>query len=214
MKASEDLQKRILIVEDESLIAADLARRIARLGYPPPAIAPSGEEALARARATRFDLVLMDVRLRGEMDGVAAAAALQSEMRTPVVFVTAHADEETIERAKFTEPLGYLLKPVSDADLRIVIRNAIHKATMERRLLTGAAWLATTLRSVGAVSYTHLDVYKRQQRDRHITDAARPQIGLQSCVRIDLAILGALRLVSQCQLQVRVVEALARDQLV
>jgi hypothetical protein len=149
MKASEDLQKRILIVEDESLIAADLARRIARLGYPPPAIAPSGEEALARARATRFDLVLMDVRLRGEMDGVAAAAALQSEMRTPVVFVTAHADEETIERAKFTEPLGYLLKPVSDADLRIVIRNAIHKATMERRLLTGAAWLATTLRSVG-----------------------------------------------------------------
>jgi len=149
MQASEDLQKRILIVEDESLIAADLELRIARLGYPAPVIAHSAEEALAYARSTRFDLVLMDVRLKGDMDGVAAAAALQSELRTPVVYVTAYADEETVERAKFTEPLGYLSKPVSDRDLRIVIQTAIQRATMERRLLTGAAWLATTLRSVG-----------------------------------------------------------------
>jgi CheY-like chemotaxis protein len=107
MQTSEDLQKRILLVEDESLIAADLALRIARLGYPAPVIAHSAEEALKCARSTRFDLVLMDVRLKGEMDGVAAAAALQSELRTPVVYVTAYADEETVERARFTEPLGY-----------------------------------------------------------------------------------------------------------
>jgi PAS domain S-box-containing protein len=149
MQASEDLQKRILIVEDESLIAADLELRIARLGYPAPVIVHSAEEALECARLTRFDLVLMDVRLNGDMDGVAAAAALQSELRTPVVYVTAHADEETIERAKFTEPLGYLLKPISDGDLRTVIQTALHKANMERRLRTSAAWLATTLRSVG-----------------------------------------------------------------
>jgi len=149
MQASEDLQKRILVVEDESLIAADLELRIARLGYPAPVVAHSAEEALACARSTRFDLVLMDVRLKGDMDGVAAAAALRAELRTPVVFVTAHADEETVERAKFTEPLGYLLKPISDGDLRTVIQTAIHKANMERRLRTGAAWLATTLRSVG-----------------------------------------------------------------
>jgi CheY-like chemotaxis protein len=97
--ASEDLQKRILVVEDESLIAADLELRIARLGYPAPVIAHSAEEALECARSTRFDLVLMDVRLKGDMDGVAAAAALRSELRTPVVYVTAHADEETVERA-------------------------------------------------------------------------------------------------------------------
>jgi len=149
MQASEDFQKQILVVEDEGLIAADLERRIARLGYPKPDIAQSGEEALASARSKRFDLVLMDIRLKGEMDGVATAAALRSEMRTPVVYVTAHADQETIERAKFTEPLGYLLKPISDGDLRSVIQTAIYKATMERRLRTGAAWLATTLRSVG-----------------------------------------------------------------
>lgn len=149
MQANEDFQKRIMVVEDEGLIAADLARRIERLGYPVPFIARSGEEALERARSTPPDLVLMDIRLKGEMDGVATAAELRSKMRIPVVYLTAHADQETIERAKFTEPLGYILKPISDGDLRSGIQTAIYKATMERRLRTGAAWLATTLRSVG-----------------------------------------------------------------
>jgi PAS domain S-box-containing protein len=149
MQASEDFQKRILVVEDEGLIAADLERRIERLGYPSPSIARSGEEALECARSTPFDLVLMDIRLKGEMDGVATAAALRSKLRLPVVYLTAHADQETIERAKVTEPLGYILKPISDGDLRSVIPTALYKATMERRLRTGAAWLATTLRSVG-----------------------------------------------------------------
>jgi PAS domain S-box-containing protein len=149
MQTSEDFQKLILVVEDEGLIAADIQRRIERLGYPVPAIARSGEEALVRARSTPFDLVLMDIRLKGDMDGVATAQALKTELQTPVVYITAHADQETIDRAKVTEPLGYILKPVSDGDLRSVVQTSIYKAAMDRRLRASEAWLATTLRSVG-----------------------------------------------------------------
>jgi CheY-like chemotaxis protein len=137
------------VVEDEGLIAADIQRRIERLGYPVPSIARSGEEALRRARSTPFDLVLMDIRLKGEMDGVATAEVLKSELQTPVVYITAHADQETIERASLTEPLGYILKPISDGDLRSVVQTSLYKAAMDRRLRNSEAWLATTLRSVG-----------------------------------------------------------------
>jgi two-component system, cell cycle sensor histidine kinase and response regulator CckA len=149
MHSKEDFKKQILVVEDEGLIAADIQRRIERLGYPKPAIACSGEQALQCARSTPFDLVLMDIHLKGKLDGIAAAAVLKSELQTPVVYLTAHADQATIDRAKLTEPLGYLLKPVSDGDLRSVVQTSIYKSVMDRRLRTSEAWLATTLRSVG-----------------------------------------------------------------
>jgi len=149
MPLRDDFQKQILVVEDEALIAADLQRRIERLGYPSPAIAQSGEEALECARSTPFDLVFMDIRLKGKMDGVTTASLLKSELQTPVVYMTAHSDQATIERAKITEPLGYILKPISDGDLRSVVQTSLYKAAMDRRLRTSEAWLATTLRSVG-----------------------------------------------------------------
>jgi PAS domain S-box-containing protein len=148
MQTQEEIKKQILIVEDEGLIAADIQKRLERLGYSVPMIAHSGEEALRCARSTPFDLVLMDIRLQGDMDGIATAQALKT-LNMPVVYVTAYADQETVSRAKITEPFGYILKPIADGDLRSTVQISIYKHQMERRLRTSEAWLSTTLRSVG-----------------------------------------------------------------
>lgn len=149
MTLADQTKKQILVVEDEGLIAADVRKRLERFGYAVPAIAQSGEEALRCARKTAFDLALMDIRIQGEMDGIATAAALKKEFEMPVVYMTAHSDQETVDRARLTEPFGYVLKPVADGNLRSAVQVAIYKSEMDARLRTSEAWLRATLRSVG-----------------------------------------------------------------
>lgn len=122
----------ILIVEDESIVALDLEARLVRMGYQVVGIAFSGEEAIRLAAQNRPTLVLMDIRLRGGMDGVETAAQIRARYGIPVAYLTAYADEPTLQRAKVTEPLGYLVKPFEERDLRSTIEMALYRIEMER----------------------------------------------------------------------------------
>src|SRR5438034_8727621 len=106
----------ILVVENESLLAEDIQERLKNLGYELAAVAHSEEEALASV-AARPDLVLMDIRLKGNMDGIDTARGLRERFNVPVVYLTGEADGATLERAKATEPLGDLFKPIDEKRL-------------------------------------------------------------------------------------------------
>ncbi len=140
---------RILIVEDEGIIAQDIQNTLEKLGYEVPAVAVVGEEAIEKALELRPDLVLMDIVLWGGMDGVEAAERIRKQMCIPVIFLTAHSDSATLQRAKVTCPYGYIVKPLVERELRIGIEMALHKHAMERRLEEQDRWYATTLASVG-----------------------------------------------------------------
>ncbi len=119
---------RILIVEDEQIVALDLKNKIMGLGYPAPAIASSGKEAIEKAAELRPDLVLMDIVLKGPMDGVEAAAHIWDRLRIPVVFITAHADDETSTHALEAYPGGLvriIIKPFEIGPLKSAIQLAL-----------------------------------------------------------------------------------------
>ncbi|MGB5874716.1 MAG: response regulator [Bacteroidota bacterium] len=125
---------RILIVEDGMIMAEDMRRRCEALGYRVAAIVATGEEALDIAEVVQPDLVLMDVRLSGNIDGVEAARRMREELELPVVYVTAYSDDATLERAKRTGPFGYLLKPVSARELHTTIEMALYRHAAEQEL--------------------------------------------------------------------------------
>ena len=140
---------RVLVVEDEAIVAMDISASLRVLGYEVEGPASTGEEAIALALRTRPDLVLMDIMLRGGMDGVEAARRIREATGAPIVYLTAYADEGTLRRAKEAEPLGYLLKPFEERELRTTIETALYKHRTEVRLRESERWLATTLKSIG-----------------------------------------------------------------
>ena len=131
---TEDRQVRILIVEDETIVALDLKNSLTILGYDVVGMATSGLQAVEKAKKERPDLVLMDIILKGEMDGVQTARAIRSHLNIPVIFLTACVDEKTLQRAKVTEPFGYLIKPFEERELHSHIEIALYKHRMEREL--------------------------------------------------------------------------------
>ncbi|NQU63345.1 MAG: response regulator [SAR324 cluster bacterium] len=122
----------ILIVEDEAIVAMDLQNDLNKLGYKVISKAATGEKAIKAALGQKPDLVLMDIQLKGIMDGIQAAEIITSKLDIPVIFMTAYADDEKLERAKLTMPFGYLLKPVQDRDLKVVIEMALYASKINR----------------------------------------------------------------------------------
>ena len=147
--APKVVKAKILIVEDENIVAFNIKSRLEGLGYTVTAVSSSGEVALKKVEQNRPDLVLMDIKLKGIMDGIQAAEQIRSQFQIPVVYLTAYTDEETLNRAKLTEPYGYILKPFEARDLGTTIEMALYKHQIEQQLRAREQWLATTLKSIG-----------------------------------------------------------------
>ena len=132
---------RILVVEDESIVAKDIENSLKKLGYTIVGVTPTGEEAISLAKSKRPDVILMDIMLKGAMSGVEAAAEIKKELDLPVIYLTAYADEPTLEKAKHTEPHGYIIKPFKEVDLQTNIELALFKHAKEREIKTERALL-------------------------------------------------------------------------
>jgi hypothetical protein len=140
---------RVLIVEDEWVVAIDVRDCLEGLGYTVVAIAVSGEEAIIKARELRPDVVLMDIRLEGEMDGTQAAQVIWQEFQIPIIYATGYSDRATVDRATETEPFGYIIKPIKERDLYIAIKTALQRYGREAQLRKQQEWAATILKAIG-----------------------------------------------------------------
>ncbi len=132
MTGAPEIPSRILVVEDEAIVAADIQDRLETLGYEVAGWATTGAEALDLARSSRPDLILMDIMLKGPMNGIQAAHLVRIELSLPVIFLTANSDEAVLDQAKISEPFAYLLKPFEERQLRTNIEMALYKSRMER----------------------------------------------------------------------------------
>jgi CheY-like chemotaxis protein len=139
---------RILIVEDEILVARDTENMLMHFGYEVVGIAGTGEEAVGLAGELSPDLILMDLRLGEGMDGIEAAGRIRELYGLPVIYVTAHADEASLKRAKMTGPIGYLLKPFEEKELRMTLETAIYRWEMDRELRKREAHYRTLVESL------------------------------------------------------------------
>ncbi|MEO5359225.1 MAG: diguanylate cyclase [Nitrospirota bacterium] len=126
--------KRIMIVEDEGISSAYIQAALEQLGYTVTSAVFTSEEAVINAEQDRPDLVLMDIQIQGAMDGIETASEIQTRFNIPIVYLTAHSDEATLERAKLSEPFGYVIKPFEDKDLKTNIEIALYKHKMESKL--------------------------------------------------------------------------------
>lgn len=146
-------EEKVLVVEDEFIISHDLMARIANMGYTAVGPAATGRDAIELMRKEHPDVVLMDISLSGNMDGVEAAGHIREEHNVPVIYVTAYSDDSVIERAKPTAPYGYIIKPFVDKELKATIETALYKHAMEEELRRSREQYRALLDASGAVPW-------------------------------------------------------------
>ncbi|BAZ33371.1 two-component hybrid sensor and regulator [Cylindrospermum sp. NIES-4074] len=159
---------RLLIVEDEYILAINLQETLESLGYTVLDIADTGEAAIERATELRPNLILMDIRLRGEMDGIQAAENIWNDLQIPVIYVTGHSDKCTVERATLTSPFGYILKPINEQELYVSIETALNRYEREQ-------FLSSVLRGMG----DGVIVVDSQLRVKYLNQVAEALTGWQ-----------------------------------
>ncbi|MBF0508862.1 MAG: response regulator [Deltaproteobacteria bacterium] len=135
---------KIMIVDDEAVIALRLKKALSAVGYDVVGTASSGVQAVELARHFRPDVILMDIVMPGRLDGIAAAELIKSELDIPIIFLTAYSADQFVEKAKLTEPFGFIVKPFHDSELKAAIEVAVYKKGMERRLRKSKEELETT----------------------------------------------------------------------
>lgn len=149
---------RILVVEDESIVAKDIQNTLIKLGYEVPATASSAASAYEKLEQVQPDLVFLDIKLKGEEDGIDIAGHIKERYNIPVIFLTSYVDQETLDRAKVTEPYGYIVKPFNESDLKTTVEMALFKYSRDREVKDSQQRLANALSRVEeAIIVTDVD---------------------------------------------------------
>ncbi|RYX95087.1 PAS domain S-box protein, partial [bacterium] len=142
-------KEKILIVEDERIVSIDLKYILTNLGYDVVGLTSKGYEAIEYTLNNKVDAILMDIGLRGDIDGIETAIQIKKNIDIPIVFVTANSDESTLQRSKEAKPQGYILKPFNDREIRTTLEMAIFKHNIDLKMKESEEWLFTTLKSIG-----------------------------------------------------------------
>lgn len=126
----------ILIVEDERIVALDIKRQLIKLGYKVLAVVSTGEEAILKVNEKKPDIIIMDIFLKGKLNGIEAASLIKKVFNIPIIFLTASTDTKTFEAAQSVDPAGYIIKPFHIEEVKVTIETALHKAIIEQKLGT------------------------------------------------------------------------------
>ena len=178
MTNNTNAKKRLLIVDDEIIVAEDLKGRLINLGYEITGVVGTGKEAIDKAGETRPDLVLMDIQIKGNMDGIDTAAVIKERFDISVVYLTAYSDQNTLDRAKITTPFGYLIKPFAERELHSTIEMALYKEEMDKemKILRGMLPICADCKSIRDDKgyWNRLEDYMRKHSEIEFTHGLCP----------------------------------------